>query len=71
MMRLPLSEMLNWGIGSSKNLPLNQVLHIMLELKRTKNWTEALNVIPKRKLKEIKEKEQKRKQDTIMYKFYR
>lgn len=71
MMRLPLSEMLNWGTGSSKNLPLNQVLHIMLELKRTKNWTEALNVIPKRKLKEIKEKEQKRKQDIIMYKFYR
>lgn len=51
MARLPLSEYLPWGSGSAKNLPLNQVLGILLELRRTNSWKAALEMhIPKRKL---------------------
>ncbi|XP_060831928.1 mitochondrial ribonuclease P protein 1 homolog [Bombus pascuorum] len=50
MMRLPLSEKLDWGTGSSKSLPLNHVMSIMLDLKHFKNWDVALENIPKRKL---------------------
>ncbi|XP_076278968.1 tRNA methyltransferase roswell [Lasioglossum baleicum] len=51
MVRLPLAEYLPWGSGSAKNLPLNQVLGILLELRRTRNWKKALEMhIPKRKL---------------------
>lgn len=65
MMKLPLSETLEWGTGSSKNLPINQVLSVMLELKRTKDWNTALNVIPKRKLKQNRDEEQ-RKRETML-----
>lgn len=49
-MKLPLSERLEWGSGSSKSLPFNQVLSIMLDLKHTKDWNVAMKNIPKRKL---------------------
>lgn len=55
-MKLPLSERLEWGSGSSKNLPLNQVLSIMLDLKYTKNWDVAMQNIPKRKLQRARDK---------------
>ncbi|KAK9300820.1 hypothetical protein QLX08_006666 [Tetragonisca angustula] len=61
MMKLPLGEVLNWGTGSSKNLPLNQVLSIMLDLKHTKNWDIAFKNIPKRKLQDSREQVMKRK----------
>ncbi|XP_043597001.1 mitochondrial ribonuclease P protein 1 homolog [Bombus pyrosoma] len=54
MMKLPLSERLKWGSGSSKNLPINQVLSIMLDLKHTKNWDVAMKNIPKRKLQQAR-----------------
>ncbi|XP_071875232.1 tRNA methyltransferase roswell [Bombus fervidus] len=50
MMKLPLSEKLDWGTGSSKNLPLNQVISIMLDLKYFRNWDVAFQNVPKRKL---------------------
>lgn len=62
MMKLPLSEILEWGTSSSKNLPINQVLSILLELKRTKDWDKALRIIPKRKLKETKMKQQRKRE---------
>lgn len=52
MMKLPLSEKTEWGTGSSKNLPINQVHNIMLDLKYTKNWDIAMQNVPKRKLQQ-------------------
>lgn len=52
---LPISQYLNWGSGSSKNLPLNQVLGILLDLKCTNNWKTALKHVPTRKLKEARD----------------
>ena len=60
-MKFPLSEALNWGTGSSKNLPLNQVLSIMLDLKYTKDWNKAFENIPKRKLQDSREQTMKMK----------
>ncbi|XP_053971885.1 mitochondrial ribonuclease P protein 1 homolog [Hylaeus volcanicus] len=48
--RLPLAEYLPWGSGSAKNLPLNHVLSILLDLKEDNNWERALKHIPSRKL---------------------
>lgn len=65
-MKLPLSEVLKWGTGSSKNLPINQVISIMLELKRTNNWNMALLPIPKRKLREKRTEQQTKKEIMIL-----
>ncbi|CAK9831465.1 Mitochondrial ribonuclease P protein 1 homolog [Anthophora retusa] len=55
MMKFPLSETLEWGTGSAKNLPLNQVLSILLDLKATNDWKKALKHVPVRKLKDRRE----------------
>ncbi|KAJ8350961.1 hypothetical protein SKAU_G00260910 [Synaphobranchus kaupii] len=46
--RLPLDQFLNWDIGA-KNLTLDQIFRILLTLKDTGNWEEALEFVPKRK----------------------
>uniref|UniRef100_A0A3Q3BIU4 tRNA methyltransferase 10 homolog C n=1 Tax=Kryptolebias marmoratus TaxID=37003 RepID=A0A3Q3BIU4_KRYMA len=46
--RLPLDEFLNWDIGT-KNLTLDQMVRIMLAIKDTGKWKEALEFVPKRK----------------------
>lgn len=46
--RLPLDEFLHWDIGA-KNLTLDQMIRIMLTLKETGKWTEALRFVPTRK----------------------
>ncbi|XP_028999265.1 tRNA methyltransferase 10 homolog C [Betta splendens] len=46
--RLPLDEFLRWGTGA-KNLTLDQMMRIMLTLKETGNWDEALKQVPTRK----------------------
>lgn len=46
--RLPLDEFLHWEIGA-KNLTLDQMIRIMLTVKDTGNWEEALDFVPKRK----------------------
>lgn len=46
--RLPLDEFLNWEIGA-KNLTLDQMIRIMLALKETGKWEEALKFVPQRK----------------------
>ncbi|XP_047436528.1 tRNA methyltransferase 10 homolog C [Mugil cephalus] len=46
--RLPLDEHLHWEIGT-KNLTLDQMICIMLTLKETGNWEEALKFVPQRK----------------------
>lgn len=46
--RLPLDEFLHWEIGA-KNLTLDQMIRIMLTIKDTGKWTEALKFVPTRK----------------------
>ncbi|XP_048396744.1 tRNA methyltransferase 10 homolog C isoform X1 [Stegostoma tigrinum] len=46
--RLPLDEYLKWDVGA-KNLTLNQMISILLTVKDTGNWQEALKFVPKRK----------------------
>lgn len=46
--RLPLDELLHWELGA-KNLTLDQMIRIMLTLKDTGKWDEALKFVPKRK----------------------
>lgn len=46
--RLPLDELLHWEMGA-KNLTLDQMVRIMLTLKDTGKWEEALKFVPKRK----------------------
>lgn len=46
--RLPLDEFLQWEIGA-KNLTLDQMIRIMLTIKDTGKWEEALKFVPKRK----------------------
>lgn len=46
--RLPLDELLHWETGA-KNLTLDQMIRILLTLKETGNWKEALKFVPQRK----------------------
>ncbi|XP_077444788.1 tRNA methyltransferase 10 homolog C [Stigmatopora argus] len=46
--RLPLDEFLHWEMGA-KNLTLDQMIRIMLSLKETGEWGQALEFVPKRK----------------------
>lgn len=46
--RLPLNEYLHWGVGA-KNLTLDQMIRILLTLKETGKWDEALKFVPTRK----------------------
>lgn len=55
MAKLPLEKHLPWGTGSHKNLTLDQMMRILLDLKHTRNWEKALQNVPCRKLKEHRE----------------
>ncbi|XP_043855083.1 tRNA methyltransferase 10 homolog C [Dromiciops gliroides] len=46
--RLPLDQYLHWQIGN-KNLTLDQMMRILLTLKNTGDWEEALKFVPRRK----------------------
>uniref|UniRef100_A0A3B3ZB31 tRNA methyltransferase 10 homolog C n=1 Tax=Periophthalmus magnuspinnatus TaxID=409849 RepID=A0A3B3ZB31_9GOBI len=46
--RLPLDEFLHWEMGA-KNLTLDQLIRIMLTIKDTGKWEEALQFVPTRK----------------------
>ncbi|XP_016984946.1 mitochondrial ribonuclease P protein 1 homolog [Drosophila rhopaloa] len=50
MAKLPLDRYLQWGSGSGKSLTLNQMINIMLDLKKTGNWETALKHVPRRKV---------------------
>ncbi|XP_064544068.1 mitochondrial ribonuclease P protein 1 homolog [Drosophila montana] len=50
MARLPLDQYLQWGSGSGKSLTLNQMITIMLDLKKTGDWNAALQHVPRRKI---------------------
>ncbi|XP_059050862.1 mitochondrial ribonuclease P protein 1 homolog isoform X2 [Achroia grisella] len=54
MARLPLDRYLEWAPGAKKNLNINHMVPILLDLKSTGNWEFALRHIPRRKLMETK-----------------
>lgn len=51
MGKLPIEKYLKWGLSASKNLTIDQVLKILLDLRYTGDWKKALQHIPNRKLK--------------------
>jgi mitochondrial ribonuclease P protein 1 len=50
MAKLPLDRFLEWGPGSKKNLNINHMVQILLDLKLTGDWEYSLRHIPRRKL---------------------
>ncbi|XP_037952545.1 mitochondrial ribonuclease P protein 1 homolog [Teleopsis dalmanni] len=62
MARLPLEHYLQWGAGSGKSLTLNQMVSIMLDIKKTGDWMKAFSHVPRRKVVNIEmEQTQNRK----------
>ncbi|RZC42068.1 mitochondrial ribonuclease P protein 1 -like protein [Asbolus verrucosus] len=57
MAKLPLDRYLQWGSGSGKNLTLNQVASILLDVKVTGDWKYALRHVPKRKIVDYAQKD--------------
>ncbi|XP_063548435.1 mitochondrial ribonuclease P protein 1 homolog isoform X1 [Cydia strobilella] len=54
MAKLPLDRYLEWAPGSKKNLNINHMVPILLDLKTTGDWDYALRHVPRRKLMETK-----------------
>ncbi|XP_047525609.1 mitochondrial ribonuclease P protein 1 homolog [Pieris napi] len=54
MAKLPLDRYLEWAPGSKKNLNINHMIPILLDLKSTGDWDYSLRHIPRRKLMETK-----------------
>lgn len=54
MAKLPLDRYLEWAPGSKKNLNINHMIPILLDLKVTGDWEYALRHVPRRKLMETK-----------------
>lgn len=60
MARLPLDHYLQWGSGSGKSLTINQMLNILLEVKKSGDWNKALSFVPRRKLVDFRKQEEQR-----------
>lgn len=54
MAKLPLDRYIEWAPGSKKNLNINHMVPILLDLKLTGDWEYSLRHIPRRKLMETK-----------------
>lgn len=54
MAKLPLDRYIEWAPGSKKNLNINHMIPILLDLSFTKDWEYSLRHIPRRKLMETK-----------------
>ncbi|KAI5645091.1 tRNA (Guanine-1)-methyltransferase domain-containing protein [Phthorimaea operculella] len=61
MAKLPLDRYLEWGPGAKKNLNINHMIPILLDLKDTNDWEFSLRHIPRRKLMETKIKAMQKK----------
>ncbi|KAJ2947973.1 hypothetical protein O0L34_g9765 [Tuta absoluta] len=61
MAKLPLDRYLEWGPGAKKNLNINHMIPILLDLKDTGDWEYSLRHIPRRKLMETKVKAMQKK----------
>lgn len=70
MARLPLDRYLQWGAGSGKSLTLNQMVNIMLEMKKHGDWNEALKYVPRRKLADEEERPFARPHSINVKKFF-
>lgn len=61
MAKLPLDRYLEWAPGSKKNLNINHMVPILLDLRSTGDWEYSLRHIPRRKLMETKIKAMQKK----------
>lgn len=68
MAKLPLENYLPWGTSSGKSLTINQMMDILLQLRHTKDWKEALQYVPTRKLKSAREHMLRSKLEKILHK---
>lgn len=68
MAKLPLENYLPWGTGSGKSLTINQMMDILLQLRHTKDWKEALQYVPTRKLKSAREHMLRSKLEKMLHK---
>ncbi|KAL1490251.1 hypothetical protein ABEB36_012978 [Hypothenemus hampei] len=50
MRKFPLDRYLQWGSGSGKSLTINQCVSILLDMKTSGDWNEALKHVPRRKI---------------------
>lgn len=50
MARLPLDKYIDWSSGSGKSLTINQMVNILLDLKKHGEWQRALRFVPRRKM---------------------
>ncbi|KRT80697.1 hypothetical protein AMK59_5382, partial [Oryctes borbonicus] len=50
MLKLPVDRYLQWRAGSGKNLTLNQMILVLLDIKATGDWNYALRHVPRRKV---------------------
>lgn len=57
MAKFPIDQYLTWGASSSRSLTLDQSIRIMLDLRHTGDWNEALKNTPTRKLKSAREQQ--------------
>lgn len=60
-LRFPLDRYLQWGCSAGKNLTINAVLNILLDMKCTGDWTKALKHVPQRKTVEYQKSAENRK----------
>lgn len=59
MLKFPLDRYLQWSGGSGKSLTLNQCISILLDVRRTGDWNYALRHVPRRKLGDLSELQNK------------
>lgn len=69
MARLPLDHYLQWGSGSGKSLTIDQMLKILLEVKKSRDWNKALTHVPRRKLIDYREREERKPMKYRLEKF--
>ncbi|EGI65782.1 Mitochondrial ribonuclease P protein 1-like protein [Acromyrmex echinatior] len=67
MAKFPIDEYLSWGVSSSKSLTLNQSIKIMLDLRHTGDWKEALKNVPVRKLRPARERKLQNKMENSIF----
>lgn len=61
MAKLPIDSYLHFGGGSGKCLTLNQMIDILGDIRKTKDWKQALKHVPRRKLHEYRQYDMERK----------
>lgn len=68
MAKLPLDRYLSFAGGSGKSLTLNAMISILLELKEHGDWDRALQIVPRRKLRDPEDEPDMYSKMVLLYK---